>query len=153
REAKRPERVPIVAMTAQAMKGDRERCIEAGMDDYLTKPVRAAQLYETISKVVVRSRENGRPPALKPQEASPCQCTGPLPDRSDRIRAGTNANGATRAMVAGLKAVDGDAALLVGIAQAFLEESPKLISEIEGAIARDDAPLLHRAAHTIKGGL
>jgi HPt (histidine-containing phosphotransfer) domain-containing protein len=52
-----------------------------------------------------------------------------------------------------LDAVDGDAALLVELAGTFLEESPQLISEMERALAQQDAPLLRRAAHTVKGGL
>ncbi len=56
-------------------------------------------------------------------------------------------------MATALKAVDGDSELLVDVARIFLSETPRLLDEIEGAIARTDAPLLRRAAHTIKGGL
>jgi CheY-like chemotaxis protein len=48
-------RIPIVAMTARTMKGDRERCFEAGMDDYVSKPVRKAELHRALSNLAPRS--------------------------------------------------------------------------------------------------
>ncbi len=48
READRSSRIPIIAMTARAMKGDRERCIEAGMDDYISKPIHADSLIAMV---------------------------------------------------------------------------------------------------------
>jgi CheY-like chemotaxis protein len=51
RAAERGSRVPIVAMTAHAMRGDQERCLEAGMDAYLAKPIRAQALFEVVNRI------------------------------------------------------------------------------------------------------
>jgi CheY-like chemotaxis protein len=52
---------PIIAMTAHAMKGDRERCLEAGMDAYVPKPIRAQQIFEAIDQVLSRTPAGGTP--------------------------------------------------------------------------------------------
>jgi CheY-like chemotaxis protein len=120
---------PIVAMTAQAMQGVRERCEAAGMDAYLVKPVRAALLYETIESLFSDR--------LKPRKST--RTTVRSRKEFDWSEA--------------LKVVDGDRELLRDVVEGFLEECPQLIASIDTAIEQSDAATLRRAAHTLKGAL
>ena len=119
--------LPIVAMTAHAMKGDRERCLAAGMDGYLPKPVKREELIDAVE------RHSYESPA-------------PEKDRLARKQPGLD-----RAAV--LARLDGDEEQLAELAGLFIQESPKLLSAIQQAIEQDDAQGLERAAHALKGSV
>ncbi len=123
-------RVPIVAMTAHAMKGDRERCLAAGMDAYLSKPVETKALLLTIERVV-----RGAPAEAEVPADSLPGSTAVLDERSLLDRVG------------------GDRQLLAELARIFLADSPQMMAAIRSAVQQRDAAALRRAAHTLKGSV
>ena len=119
--------IPIVAMTAYAMKGDRERCLAAGMDGYVPKPIRHQDLFETIQTLVL---DVPNVPAPAPPEEAPVEVLD-------------------EALL--VSRVDRDPQLLRDLVDLFLEESPRLVEEIRGALDRKDAKAVGRGAHSLKG--
>jgi CheY-like chemotaxis protein len=131
-------RVPIIAMTAHALVGDRQRCIDAGMDDYVSKPIRQKELYRAIGSIAAPKA----PTALT--EASQADSTaGPPPAHRDQ-------DGPLN-LDQVLEVMDQDRGLLVSVIQAFIDESPELLEQMEQALRQNDPAMLQRAAHTLKG--
>lgn len=123
--------LPIIAVTAHALKGDRERCLEHGMDGYVSKPIRQRLLIDEIERVM------GTAVATRPISAADPPAGAP---------------GVVNWDVA-LEFCGGDPTLLRDIAEAFLEEWPKRSTEIRRALDSSNFELLHRAAHTVKGSM
>jgi two-component system sensor histidine kinase/response regulator len=115
--------VPIVAMTAHAMKGDRERSLAAGMDEYLTKPLDSRRLCAIVERLTsVGPLAPDAPPAAELEV-------------SDRV----------------LARVGGDRQLLAEISRLFVDDAPKHLDRIRQAIDEGDAESVQRAAHALKG--
>jgi signal transduction histidine kinase/CheY-like chemotaxis protein len=133
--------IPIIAMTALAMNGDRERCLEAGMDDYLSKPVEPKQLHAIVERWGASVKKDKSPIPATPI-ASHTQLASP-----------NNGKFTTDVFdIAALRArVEDDLELLSEMIDLYLSSSPLLMSEIESAVALRDPDKIKRAAHTLKG--
>jgi signal transduction histidine kinase/HPt (histidine-containing phosphotransfer) domain-containing protein len=126
--------IPIVAMTAHAMKGDRERCLAAGMDSYISKPIRAEQLFTVIQNLANRSQDKkkeGTPPSKHGTQLAE--------DIFDLSKA--------------MSAVAGDRVLFEEVANLFLEDAADKIAKLREGVVRGDASVVAQAAHTLKGSV
>ncbi|QEG33125.1 hybrid sensor histidine kinase/response regulator [Bythopirellula goksoeyrii] len=129
--------IPIIAITAHAMKGDRERCLEAGMDNYVSKPFRPVELFAAIEEL----------------DSRPSESVVRLPvETSEKDNSSTDLLPAFNRAEA-LVNVGGSDEFLREMVQLFLTECPKQLAEIEKTHSEGDQQALARAAHTFKGSV
>ncbi len=137
-EREQKTHIPIIAMTAHAMKGDRERCLAAGMDGYISKPIKMKDLFETIERVL--EEQKAKRPKRKDRKTK--ETTDQVMEEKETM----NVNVA-------LERVGGDGELLQEIAALFLEDYPAQMEKLKQAIAAGDAETVERTAHSIKGAV
>jgi two-component system sensor histidine kinase/response regulator len=140
-EAGSGRRTPIIAVTARAMKGDLEACLEAGMDGFVPKPIRAARLLEAMEKLATRSQPETIGQTVSGAKSGSAATEGitDIPGSDDLDEAGL------------LILVGGDHDLAGELAALFLNDMEPRMSEITVAVAERDANRLRAGAHALSG--
>src|SRR5204863_10033968 len=134
--------VIIVAMTASAMQGDREKCLGAGMDDYIAKPVRLEDVRVIVERWgpvaiaggPVQGKDTPRPPAADDQKPE-ARAEPEAPVAMDRL----------------LEFTDGSAENLRELVTLYLNQTAEQMEQLEAAVAAGDAPEVRRLAHSCAG--
>ena len=124
--------MPIIAMTAHALKGDREKCLEAGMDGFVSKPIHPESLFEELSKHKISTPEPAR-----------TEPVGPVPAPRIGVIDGPDL----------LNRVGGDAELLTELLSVFRVDCRLQLHVLHEAIAAGEAEAVERRAHCLKGTL
>jgi two-component system sensor histidine kinase/response regulator len=138
RERETGRHIPIVAMTAHAMRGDRERCLEAGMDDYVSKPIRRKDLAEVIARVAERFSIGGQATS-EPADGSTID-----DDEEGKMILDEAAL---------LEECDNDKELLRRMVEIFDRDSRERLPRLREAVRAGKAEIVKEEAHALKGGI
>src|SRR5258708_18332781 len=145
-EARSAGHVPIVALTASAIEGDREHCLASGMDDYITKPFTAEQMRSALGTWLGRSPRgagNGKRDHLTLVTPAAAEAPPSTPSTGEPI------DDSVLDVLAGLQR-DSRPGIVGRVITLFLQSAPSLVKDLEEGATSGDAALLHRASHTLK---
>ncbi len=169
-----PEKQPrIIAMTANAMQGDRERYLAIGMDDYVSKPIRIEELIRALSQSQpIDNRVTGQPAAVQNPNSGEAAIAADKsltipeiqPEQAANASSHERSEGESKPGLEVDRAVDPKVLiefqdtmgedgpeLLKTLVNLYLKDSPNLIGDMRKSIVRRDATILDRSAHTLKG--
>jgi CheY-like chemotaxis protein len=135
-ETRSGEHIPIIAMTAHAMKGDRENCLDAGMDEYLSKPIRSKDLEDILVKFI--------PAGAEPRSSGEAGESG---------TASGNSASQQVCWKKALKNTAGDELLLRELLLTFQDDVPRLLKRLIAAVEENDRSNIRSLSHSIKGSL
>jgi len=136
KERKTGEHMPIIAMTAMAITGDKERCLEAGMDGYVSKPINQDELFDVIRRHVF----------LPSTEKVPHQTAKKVEDNE-------NADEGVLDITLAMLSLGGDEELLKELAVIFLENCPKQMEDVKTAIEQGNSKFVEKSSHAVKGSV
>jgi signal transduction histidine kinase/PleD family two-component response regulator/HPt (histidine-containing phosphotransfer) domain-containing protein len=136
------QRIPIIAMTANAMKGDREKCLEADMDDFVPKPIIAEDLYRTLEKWVHGDRH-----VIPDIEQSDMNQDGPFKESIHAL----SSRGDLLDLTPVLEKFGDDMCFFRELAEIFMKDTPEVIDDLKRSLKNEDAKEVEILAHKLKG--
>ncbi len=160
RERHSGRHTPIIAMTARAMKGDREECLSAGMDDYVSKPFRAIELFEAIDGLTHCFERDETEAAvgelliknMAEKKTDHRYRAAGLPTSDHRVKREPYDNNVLD-MDALLGNTMGNIETARAVAEVFFERCPEWLSDLRSRIADNDSEAVSETAHKLKGSL
>ena len=152
REKENGGHLPIIAMTANAMKGDRESCLEAGMDEYVSKPLHPQELFDAMARALA-GKPSASPPPMNEGGRSLDLNRAEVADSSNSPPAAVGNHAAAMDLNDALKRLGGKPKLFLELSGMFLERCPGYTRDLREALAGQDAEALASHAHSLKGVL